>query len=585
MKRGFIIAFTVAALAGCTRVSEFGAHEDSVVFKAFSADAPVTKTVLQEDGSVLWCPQEDINVFHGSNCSWRFTSLNAENAAVVDFVGSLEGIRYYDSDRFLAVYPYSEANTSDGRRLVVTLPDVQEAVPGTFADRLFITVAQSDDRTLYFYNVCGGIRFSVTEADVRKVTFKGNAGETLAGTATVSFDDDGKPVVDDVADARAELTLSAPEGEALQPGKWYYLVSLPVTLSEGYTMTLHKVDGTAAVKSGSRPVTVKRAVWGQLEGVDADLEYGVPDNEIWYRSADGEPVNPTWRTDVYGVPALVSNTYKDGKGVLVFNGPLRDLYPFAFSNREQLVSISLPASVKTLGTLDFVGCSRLKEVSVPGWQAQFGANPFLGCEELENVICPNLAKDGVSLVVDGVLVSVIHAGLSSYTVPEGVQSLGALVFSDWTDKTIIIPAGLGTLETNAFIYANGYYPQNNRIVLMGDRLYWEVFRLWMDICWDGNLIEVESLYDRDQALEELTFIMERIRYICMELDRGMESEERAFELAKQLCEFMYAALGEHFSFSTEEVLYDPEDFCEWISGMVEEWWNEFDDSYRVFADS
>ena len=576
MKRVLYYGALFLAFVGCTRVSESEIPEGTIVFKAYSADNAVTKTVLQEDGSVLWCPTEDISVFYGSEGPWRFTSQNKENAAVVDFIGSLEGIQYNDSDRFFAAYPYSEKNTCDGQRLVVELPEMQQAVPGTFDNGLFLTVAKSENRTLYFYNVCGGIKFSVTEPDIQKVTFKGNAGETLAGTATVSFGIDGKPAVDQVEDGKKELTLNAPDGETFQVGKWYYIVSLPTVLSEGYTMSFHKVDGTVAVKPGTRTVTIKRAFWGQLEGADASLSYDIPDNEIWYTSSDGKMVEPDWGKYSYsGIPRLVSNTYVEGKGVMVFDGPVTQLPPFSFHSLNSLETLSFPKSLQSLATGEFWGCSQLKNVVVPGEIVRCSGNPFVGCSDLESIAGPNMLADGVSFVVDGTLVSTLHSSLSSYRVPGSVQSLGESVFSDWNGKTIMIPEEIVT-EMEPFEFWYGRHPQGNRIVLEGRRAYLDVFRLWLRLHWDENVIEVGSMEAREEGLSELYNMMGEIESLCRKMAEDESFQQYAPEDIQGILDYLLGA--NRFQ---EELLNDPEGFYEYFSRDFYEWLEEFDIYYGV----
>lgn len=478
MKRVLISALSFLVFVGCARVSESEIPEGAVVFKAYSADNAVTKTVLQEDGSVLWCPAEDISVFYGSDGPWRFTGQNKENAAVVDFIGSLEGIQYNDSDYFLAAYPYSEKNACDGQRLVVELPEMQQAVPGSFDDRLFLTVARSENRILYFYNVCGGIKFSVTESDIRKVTFKGNAGETLAGTATVSFGSDGKPAVDQVEDGKKELALYAPDGETFQVGKWYYIVSLPTVLSEGYTMTFHKVDGTVAVKSGTRPVSIKRAFWGQLEGVDASLSYDIPDNEIWYTSTDGKVVEPT-NPDAFDA-TIVSNTYIGNKGVIRFDKPVTRIVRktnstsdnAAFGFCQTLATLSIPSSVREIGFCAFYACNNLTSIALPDYLEHCGksivsgsaittfkmpealeisGNPTARCLSLQSFTGPYATSDGRGLIKDDTFIAFAPSGMEEYSVPDGVSIIGYGAFEGCRFlKKINLPQSVTELEVISF---------------------------------------------------------------------------------------------------------------------------------------
>jgi hypothetical protein len=241
---------------------------ERVTFKAIMADDPATRTILQSDGSVFWSPRDSINLFYGTS----FAMLTADNIAAsaqASFTGELDGFLPNGQDEFWAVYPYSSANRFDGSAVTLTLPNQQNGVAGTFDADLFVSLARSKDYTLQFYNLCGGVKFSVAQTGIQYVTFRGNANEVLAGQVTVAFDTDGKPQVQDVLKGATELRLNAPEG-GFEVGKWYYIVALPVTLSAGYTMTFFKdADGTGAVERAvETPVTIKRSTWGRLTDAD-----------------------------------------------------------------------------------------------------------------------------------------------------------------------------------------------------------------------------------------------------------------------------------------------------------------------------
>lgn len=74
-------------------------------------------------------------------------------------------------------------------------------------------------------------------------------------------------------------------------------------------------------------------------------EVMIPDNEIWYTSSDGELITP-YSTSNMG---LVSNTYENGKGVLLFEKPVTFL-PYCFMwKSETLTSVTLPHTLTEIG--------------------------------------------------------------------------------------------------------------------------------------------------------------------------------------------------------------------------------------------
>ena len=138
-----------------------------------------------------------------------------------------------------ALYPYSAEAVFDGESITTTLPAVQVARAGSFGKDMNITIAHSTSTTLQFYNVCGGVCFSLTHSGIQRVTFEGNNNETLAGTIQMAFEG-GVPVVKQISNGENILTLTAPDGGTFEPGKWYYFEALPCKLNDGYVLKFYK---------------------------------------------------------------------------------------------------------------------------------------------------------------------------------------------------------------------------------------------------------------------------------------------------------------------------------------------------------
>ena len=267
-KNGILAITVLMGVFSCTHREEGGIQK--VKFQAIQADGPSTKTVLEADGSVFWSPGDAVSLFYGG-ATIQKTKLTAENtsaAAQTIFSGVLDGFLPDGSTDFWAVYPYSADTDFDGTAVTVTVPAEQTAVEGTFSSDAFVSIATSKDYTLQFYNLCGGIKFSVANQGIQSVIFSGNNDEILAGQVQATFDENGKPVVTEVVKGTMELVLNAPDG-GFEVGKWYYMVALPTTLSSGYTMTFLDATGeVVAERVTDTPIAIKRAVWGKLTEAD-----------------------------------------------------------------------------------------------------------------------------------------------------------------------------------------------------------------------------------------------------------------------------------------------------------------------------
>gem|GEM_PF-2180424 len=220
-----------------------------LVFTGIQEGDPATRTTLDSDGTtVLWKPGDQINIFHEGCDPACFINTETENTAIATFDGSItthiitggsEGSGL-DARYYWGLYPYdADATYADGA-ITTTLPAVQTAAEGTFADGLFITVGRSLSASMPFYNVCSGIKFSLDRSDIRTVTFTADGGQSIAGKFSVGFDDDsGKPAVREILEGASSIVVNAPDGGCFNAGVWYYVVTLPQTLenADGFTFT------------------------------------------------------------------------------------------------------------------------------------------------------------------------------------------------------------------------------------------------------------------------------------------------------------------------------------------------------------
>ena len=132
---------------------------------------------------------------------------------------------------------------------------------------MFPAVAVSQESNLDFYNVCGGIVFTVQGEDIKTVTLKGNHGESVAGISRVSFSSD-LPVAS-ISSGASTITLSAPDGGSFKPGVRYFISVYPQTFDQGLTLTFTKASSFADV-TWSKKATINRSRFLVIENADAD---------------------------------------------------------------------------------------------------------------------------------------------------------------------------------------------------------------------------------------------------------------------------------------------------------------------------
>jgi len=288
--RYFVLAFLVLLFcASCTKEQEKTAANGPII-EAVIAESDA-KTALVDGGTqVYWEVAEELSVFY-NDANLHFVSLNKQQAQsalfactrnVVIAVGEGE-----ESSSLIGLYPYSEDAVCDGNSITSSLPFKQTGKAGSFGKGCNIAMAKGKSTSLAFYNLMGGLRFTLSQSGVKTITLEGNNGEALAGTFTADFDGE-RPAVSSVVEAKDKIVLNAPEGSAFETGKWYYIVALPGTLSGGFKMHFETDDKFADLVS-TKSRTFERGKFGSVQNIDSGLEFkDLATKSDWTVSGDGQ---------------------------------------------------------------------------------------------------------------------------------------------------------------------------------------------------------------------------------------------------------------------------------------------------------
>lgn len=167
------------------------------------------------------------------------------------------------------------------------------------------------------------------------------------------------------------------------------------------------------------------------------------DGAVWELSEDGKSytlinLEEGYAETSYAIPETI-----DGK-------PVTAIADSAFAYYfPDLVSITIPESVTSIGKNVFRDCKSLTFVNIPDKVTVIESQTFLGCTSLKSVDLP----DGITMIGDNAFGEC--ESLESIIIPDSVTSIGMWVWNDCSLlKTVSVSQNVVSIGEYAFPYDN-----------------------------------------------------------------------------------------------------------------------------------
>lgn len=372
---------------------------------------------------------------------------------------------YFDTSSLTEITVNSEVRVD---YTVVSSADVVEVEVVPTADLCAEVVADDDSNKTGYILIRTGSSYDtaskviVFASDGEKAVMKSIALQVIPDTeAAQLYTYNGATKL--VAAAGGPVTLSFltnVDCEAVIPDEASSWISIDQTRALDYKrITLNVVQNTSTEKrsatvkvqslDGTLSVDYTITQLGATTSGDPDVDddgniIGSPAaNEIFYTSSDGKVVEP-YDPDVFG-GIIVSNTYTDGVGVIVFDRAITSVGNRAFFDKAKLTNIVLPEGVTTIGEYAFHRCDNLITITLPNTIKDIGESAFSWCNTLSQINLPY----GITKIESHTFEKC--PALTAITIPNSVTTIGLFAFSDCTSlANITMPNGLTSIAGNAF---------------------------------------------------------------------------------------------------------------------------------------
>lgn len=388
-----------------------------------------TRIELDDELHSVWSEGDEVSLFYHSDANqrWAYDGPTGERTAELHPVDV--GTATTATSHIVMLYPYSDNYTLNTTTLEVatSLPSLQHYKSGSYGlnGNILVATATSDD-DLQLKSLYGWIRVQLigNGEHLQSLVVRGNGGEQLAGDVTIDtqsttmhFTNDGNYEI--LLDCHGVTLTTEPTALyiALPPQRYTQGISVDVACESHRVMHLTTTNEIDLERNHIQPLAVVEYTAERLQN-----------NEIYYTADEHLTL---YNPDGFNTPIL-HDTWDSttGEGI-----------------------ITLYDSVTSIGEATFAGCTALRSITLPESLESISDGAFAGCTGLRSFVGKHAADGGRAWIVDGRLEAIAPAGLTAYSVPEGVTTIGRGAFALCTElRSITLPKGLQSIDFGAFTH-------------------------------------------------------------------------------------------------------------------------------------
>ena len=163
----------------------------------------------------------------------------------------------------------------------------------------------------------------------------------------------------------------------------------------------------------------------------------------------------------YGVESIEDYSFRGcgSLGSIVFPDSVTGIGYGVFEGCRSLTSVKLSARLNSIGKYAFSGCSGLADITIPASVTSIGEGAFNGCGSISGirVVAGNTVYDSrnnCNAIIEKQTNTLI-LGCKNTVIPNTVESIGRMAFSEAGLVTITIPGNVKTIGEYAFYRCKG----------------------------------------------------------------------------------------------------------------------------------